>query len=824
MGILDWLTYTDWVPFGPSPISAPGVGLGLADGRVSATAPHPTDADTMYIGGSDGGIWKTGVWTGTPPIWLVLGDNQESLQIGGYHAIAVHPVKTQQVFAVASGHGAGVLASKNGGLSWKLLGNALFEGASMGSLALDPTDSNVLYATVWSGGPGGVYKSIDGGQNWNNTTSFHSGGVSDVIVARFDHQTLYAGLIGGVTAGVYRSTDGAATWSLMSPLPSGALMGCAIRLDSALTKGVVYAAYFSGCGATALIRRVKTADGGQTWKLLASSPGSVETRSWHLLLGVDPKNDQHVFVNDAYSIYESTDGGSTWTRADVSGGKIIGDDYADINFDAKDNVVVAADRTLYRYTPKDKSWQSKEGNLQLTQFYDITPDPIDPDIVYGVAQDHTAAMKFTGSVEWAYMEGAGGETGKVLVDPANTSRLYVSNPLDPTHFVMRSTDAGQTWVIVFITTDFAKGDYNLAYAVQKSFAIDPTNPKRLLIGTTKVFETKDATILHPVWTAISGVLGGSANAGLQYITALAIAPSDPKTIYVATGDGHVWVTTDGGATWPAVDTGLFGMGGGKIVDIRIDPKNSQRAFAVGSGKGSVWQLDNVGGSLKWTNISGDLPTYLRFVSILAMWSFGGFGPPALYLGTTRNVYHSVNLGVHWEVFGADMPNAVISDLQSTTPGVLVAAANGRGAWAILVKTSSITGKITQALEPGIVHPGDPVEGVVVVLDPGGIASQHALTAVTDARGQYAFRDVPPGTYTVRRLAPPGYAATGGAPERITVNGSAVSNLDFQYRFHSELASTGAPYTSAADLIVLPGKQAGEAIGAKDEEDQNRRLG
>src|SRR5262249_39751126 len=43
-------------------------------------------------------------------------------------------------------------------------------------------------------------------------------------------------------------------------------------------------------------------------------------------------------------------------------------------------------------------------------------DPNDPDIVYGVAQDHPLAMKFAGTIEWSYMP-AGGETGKMLVDP-----------------------------------------------------------------------------------------------------------------------------------------------------------------------------------------------------------------------------------------------------------------------------------------------------------------------------------------------------------------------------------------------------------------------
>ncbi len=822
MGILDSLSTTNWTPFGPAPIDAPGVGLGLAAGRIEAAAPDLTDVNAMYIVGNNGGVWMTSVWTNKPPIWVALGDAQESMQIGGYHPLAVHPANHNLVFCVASFHGAGLLKSTNGGLSWSLFGNALFEGAAISTLAVDPADTNVFYVGVGYGGPGGgLYKSIDGGQNWTHTTSFHPGGVADMIVARFDGHTLYAGLVGGAgTAGVYKSTKGPNTetgdWQLLTGLPSGTGLGNAVRLDSASTAGVAYISYFIGSSQNTTIARARTSDGGQTWKPLIATPGSTETRGWHLLLGVDPKNDKHVFANAAYALYESVDGGQTWTRADMAGGKAIGDDWVNINFDAEGWVVVTADRNVYRYDPKNKAWQSKEGNLQVTLFYDVALDPADLNIAYGVAQDHPAAMKFDGSTKWAYMEWAGGETGRVVVDASQTTRLYVSNPLDPTHFVARSTDSAQSWETIYVTNDFVAGDYSLAYSIQKSFVVDPSDPKRLLIGTTKVFETKDATILHPTWSALSGVLGSGGNVGLQYITALAIAPSDSKTIYAATADGHVWVTKDGGSSWPQRDTGFYGAGGGKIVDIRIDPKNPDRAFAVGTGEDSVWYLDSVAGSLQWTNISGDLPTYLRFVTIFPNW---GFATPALYLGTTRGVYHSVTLGAHWEAFGLDMPNTVVSGLESVAHDVLVAATTGRGAWAILTKASIILGTITQPLFKPDVHPGDPVEGMVVVLEPIGGARRHGLSATTDARGRYAFENVPPGTYTVHRIAPPGYVATDDSIKQITVNGSAVRNLDFHYRFSPELARARELYSSVGDLIALPGRQAGEPIGAKDEHER-----
>src|SRR5215469_3237095 len=116
MGILNALSTVDWTPFGPSPIDSPGVGLGRAAGRVEATAPHPTDANTVYAAANNGGIWKTNGWGNTSPQWFALGDMQESMQIGGYHSLVIHPANDSLVLGVVSFHGAGLLKSVNAGI------------------------------------------------------------------------------------------------------------------------------------------------------------------------------------------------------------------------------------------------------------------------------------------------------------------------------------------------------------------------------------------------------------------------------------------------------------------------------------------------------------------------------------------------------------------------------------------------------------------------------------------------------------------------------------------------------------------------------------
>jgi photosystem II stability/assembly factor-like uncharacterized protein len=434
MSMLDWLSTTNWTAFGPAPIDTPNVGLGLGSGRIEAAAPHPVSTDVMYVAGSAGGVWKTGVWNSDPPVWLALGDAEESLSVAGYHPLVVHPANHNLILATVCGHGAGVLKSTNGGLTWKLLGSTTFEGATIGSIAVDPADTDILYVSVSGGSSGGgVYKSIDGGNKWMNTTSsVHAGNATDVILSRFTPHMLYAGMVatwykaGAATAGVYKSENGGNSWDLLPGLPSGSGLDT-VRLESGSKQGVVYVTCFRRYHGKTFVKRAMTSDNGAKWNALAKIPGEAELRPWHLLLGVDPADDKHVFANGNYALFESIDGGKTWARADVNGGNPIGDDWVNIAFQPNGRVVVTADRDVYRYDPKKKTWQSKEGNLQVTQFYDITLDPNDSDIAYGVAQDHSAAMKFTGSVEWAYLAGAGGETHRhqtaLRLEPAQRGGL-----------------------------------------------------------------------------------------------------------------------------------------------------------------------------------------------------------------------------------------------------------------------------------------------------------------------------------------------------------------------------------------------------------------
>ena len=93
------LSSAQWTPIGPAPIDTKG-GLDQISGRIQAVAPDPNAPTTIYVGGDNGGVWKS---TTTPPSWTPLTDTLASLSVSGYHNLVVHPAKSSLVLGLVSG-------------------------------------------------------------------------------------------------------------------------------------------------------------------------------------------------------------------------------------------------------------------------------------------------------------------------------------------------------------------------------------------------------------------------------------------------------------------------------------------------------------------------------------------------------------------------------------------------------------------------------------------------------------------------------------------------------------------------------------------------
>ncbi|MGB3799330.1 MAG: hypothetical protein WA952_05905, partial [Lewinella sp.] len=209
------------------------IGPATMSGRVSCLAVHPDDAATVYIGAGGGGVWKT-INNGAS-LQPIFDDYVQSIG-----AIALAPADPQTVY-VGTGEpwvrnsvsiGNGVYRSSDGGNRWEHLG--LDSSERIAAIVVHPDHRDTVYVAamgpLWSDGTQrGVYRSTDGGANWERTLYVDeaTGAASlsmdpnnpDVLFAamwshrRYPH-SFDSGYTG--TSGLYRTRDGGDNWELLT--------------------------------------------------------------------------------------------------------------------------------------------------------------------------------------------------------------------------------------------------------------------------------------------------------------------------------------------------------------------------------------------------------------------------------------------------------------------------------------------------------------------------------------------------------------------------------------------------------------------------------
>jgi hypothetical protein len=229
-----WVLTNDWMPLGPAPLQ-----LGQVEnvspnnqvtGAIHTAVAHPTNADVLYIGSVNGGIWKTVNATDVNPTFVPQTDFQASLSISALEFDPTDPTFDTLVastgnvssFGAATGAGGVVLRTTNGGTTWTNVGGAGIAGENISGIA---TRGSTL---VVSSRTGGLFRSIDTGANFSAITS---GGItaSDVVFDLVADPSDPAGLrlyAGVRDDGIYRSDDFGSSWTKVSatdPIMDGLL-------------------------------------------------------------------------------------------------------------------------------------------------------------------------------------------------------------------------------------------------------------------------------------------------------------------------------------------------------------------------------------------------------------------------------------------------------------------------------------------------------------------------------------------------------------------------------------------------------------------------
>ncbi len=208
-------------------------------------------------------------------------------------SLAADPQNSNSLYATSAN---AIWHSADAGSTWVSL-YSFPSGIGVRCAAVDPSNSNILYAGT---DRQGVFKSIDSGVTWtaiNNGIPPESDGAIDVYEIWIEPQQPGV-ILGGSTSGVVRSADSGATWTVV--LKTG-LLNNAVAFD-ALNPGTVYVAEATG-------PIVKSTDSGLTFTALPSLPGGGTATG----LIADPLHAGVLYAGFGSNIFQSPDGGATWT-------------------------------------------------------------------------------------------------------------------------------------------------------------------------------------------------------------------------------------------------------------------------------------------------------------------------------------------------------------------------------------------------------------------------------------------------------------------------------------------------------------------------------
>jgi photosystem II stability/assembly factor-like uncharacterized protein len=278
----------------------------MANALVSVLAADPADGGTLYAGTEGQGVFKT---TDAGRTWGQINEGLTNIEGTSVLGLAVDPTDPERLYAGLPGRG--VFKSMDAGSTW-IVSNSGITDLDIESLAIDPTDHDVVYA----GAGRKVYKSTDGGDTWAEHASGleFAGLIRALVIDPTNPLIVYAGGFepgGADSDGVFKSTDGGVTWVRASE-------GIGQPRDTSVTAlviepgapGKLYAAVTCAdddeCNDT---RVYKTTDGASSWVPTVAVDDLLPFTS----IALDPSDPDTVYAgHDDLGVYRTSDGGVTW--------------------------------------------------------------------------------------------------------------------------------------------------------------------------------------------------------------------------------------------------------------------------------------------------------------------------------------------------------------------------------------------------------------------------------------------------------------------------------------------------------------------------------
>ncbi len=519
----------------------------------------------------------------------------------------------------------GIYRSTDGGQTWQ---KAIYRDENTGGsdVEIDPSNPDVVYASMWQGrlGPwednnsfngsgGGLFKSTDGGVTWRQLTNGLPKDLSQIYVALApsDSRRLYATLSqASGKLGVYRSDDAGDSWAQITddPRPAGRIGGGDLSIPKVDPKNPDIVIVVSTV-------TMRSTDGGKTWSGFRGAPGGDDYQN----LWINPNNGNIILIVSDQGAIVTVNGGATWSSWYNQPTSQLYHAITDSSFPYK---VCAGQQESGSVCISSRG---NDGAITVREWHPVgvieygyvAPDPLDTDVVYGggrfeVSRFHwsTGQVQNVTPIPLRDPKYRGDRTEPLMFSPVDPHVLYYA-----TNVLFKTTDGGNSWQTISpdltrekpetppsvgtMIPQGAEKQRGVIYALAPSFK----NISTLWAGTDdgQLWITRDA---GKNWTNITP----TELAAWSKVTQISASHFDEQTAYASVSRfrvddsrPYIYRTRDGGKNWKLITAGLPDFGA--VDTVREDPVRQGLLFA--GTENAVWVSFNDGDH--WQSLQLNLP-------------------------------------------------------------------------------------------------------------------------------------------------------------------------------------------------------------------------
>ena len=716
----------NWQFLGPTNISGRVVGVDVAI--------RPGKTRVIYAATASGGLWRS---ENEGTTFEPLTEQFPSAQSGTVRVAPSNPsiiwygTGEANIFR-SSNAGVGVYKSEDAGKTWKHMGLATTH--TIPRIVIHPTNPLIVWVAAggheWTDNEDrGVYKTIDGGKTWAKVLYVDAQtAANDLVIDPSNPNVLYATMWsrvrqkwmdprtvpGYTSSGIYKTTDGGKTWKPINTGLPGADFRGRIGIDICKTKPNILYAFVDNYeiarqakpGETDSYGRQKagtikgaeiyrTDDRGQTWRKVSDSNAYMEaaaaTYGWVFSqVRVDPNNDKIVYFM-GLELHQSVDGGKTFKPLDG-----MHSDHHALWIDPSNSDVLlnGNDGGLNISYDRGKSWRlfTTNGLIPAVLFFNVSYDMATPFHVYGSVQDHGSyrtAIDLTAGRDRIkprdFEEAPGGEGSTHAINWAENTLVYSSSfygNIDRSDVTKpQTTPWGRVpYSATNVMPKPAKGEAPLRGQWLAPTVVSAHNPDIVYHGLQAVYRS---LYRGTTWERISPDLTDNEPSKLgdipyQTIFALTESPKKFGLLYAGTDDGRLWITRDEGRNWTELTKNLPQRKWiSRLVASAFDEgtvyltQNGKRDDEFGA---YIYKSTDYGKT--WTSLVGNIPC--GPVNVIRE---DPTNAKILYVGTDMAAFVSTDGGAKWDVLGGNLPSTFVHDIViHPRDKMIVIATHGRGMW------------------------------------------------------------------------------------------------------------------------------------------------